>query len=97
MQKYLKILRISLVERLAYRADFFLTTFFRFLPLITTLLCTTAVWHEVGAGRLAPLDGAALGPLGHLPPGRLRRGLVLGGLSLLILSPGFFQSREWSP
>jgi hypothetical protein len=57
------------------------------LPLITTLLCTTAVWREIGAGRLPPLDGAALGPLGHLPPGRLRRGFVLGALALVVLSP----------
>jgi ABC-2 type transport system permease protein len=46
MQKYLKILRISLVERLAYRADFFLTTFFRFLPLFTTFL----LWEAIYAG-----------------------------------------------
>jgi ABC-2 type transport system permease protein len=44
--KYFKILRISLVERLAYRADFFLTTFFRFLPLITTFL----LWEAIYAG-----------------------------------------------
>ena len=44
MQKYLKILRISLVERLAYRADFFLTTFFRFLPLVTTFLLWEAIY-----------------------------------------------------
>jgi ABC-2 type transport system permease protein len=46
LHKYLKILRISLVERLAYRADFFLTTFFRFLPLITTFL----LWESIYAG-----------------------------------------------
>lgn len=44
VRKYLKILRISLVERLAYRADFFLTTFFRFLPLITTFLLWEAIF-----------------------------------------------------
>jgi len=44
-RKYLKILRISLVERLAYRADFFLTTFFRFLPLITTFLLWEAIYE----------------------------------------------------
>lgn len=44
MRKYLKILRISLVERLVYRADFFVTTFFRFLPLITTFLLWEAVY-----------------------------------------------------
>src|SRR5207248_11722655 len=52
MQKYLKILRISLVERLAYRADFFLTTFFRFLPLVTTFLLWEAIY--IGAARSNP-------------------------------------------
>lgn len=46
IRKYLKILRISLVERLTYRADFFVTTFFRFLPLITTFL----LWEAIYAG-----------------------------------------------
>jgi ABC-2 type transport system permease protein len=45
LRKYLKILRISLIERLAYRADFFLTTFFRFLPLITTFLLWEAIYR----------------------------------------------------
>ena len=45
-RKYFKILRISLVERLVYRADFFVTTFFRFLPLITTFL----LWEAIYAG-----------------------------------------------
>jgi ABC-2 type transport system permease protein len=45
LNKYLKILRISLVERLAYRADFFLTTFFRFLPLFTTFLLWEAIYE----------------------------------------------------
>jgi ABC-2 type transport system permease protein len=45
VRKYFKILRISLVERLVYRADFFLTTFFRFLPLITTFLLWEAIYE----------------------------------------------------
>ena len=46
MSKYLKILRISLMERLVYRADFFVATLFRFLPLLTTFL----LWEAVFAG-----------------------------------------------
>ena len=53
MRKYLKILRISLVERLAYRADFFLTTFFRFLPLITTFLLWEAIYAGSGKSEIA--------------------------------------------
>src|SRR5437763_13531810 len=49
LAKYLKILRISLMERLVYRADFFVATLFRFLPLSTTFLLWEAVY--AGAGR----------------------------------------------
>jgi ABC-2 type transport system permease protein len=52
-RKYLKIVRISLVERLAYRADFFLTTFLRFLPLITTFLLWEAIYVGSGADEIA--------------------------------------------
>jgi ABC-2 type transport system permease protein len=45
-RKYWNILRASLVERLAYRADFFLSTLLRFLPMLTTIL----LWHAVYAG-----------------------------------------------
>jgi ABC-2 type transport system permease protein len=46
VRKYLKILRVSLVERLTYRADFFVATLFRFLPLITTFLLWDAVYSS---------------------------------------------------
>src|SRR5260370_13709007 len=51
-KKYLKILRISLVERLVYRADFFVSTVFRFLPLVTTLLLWEAVYDSSGQTEL---------------------------------------------
>src|SRR5216684_4812740 len=53
LRKYLKILRISLVERLAYRADFFLTTFFRFMPLVTTFLLWEAIYAGSGKEKIA--------------------------------------------
>jgi hypothetical protein len=59
-------------------------TFF-FLPLMTTLFCTTAVWAELRAGRLRPFKTGAL--LDRLPPGRVRRGVVLGALCTAVLSP----------
>jgi ABC-2 type transport system permease protein len=52
--KYGKILRISLVERLVYRADFFVSTIFRFLPLVTSFL----LWEAVFAAR-ARMEGAS--------------------------------------
>jgi ABC-2 type transport system permease protein len=53
LRKYMKILRISLVERLAYRADFFLTTFLRFLPLATTFLLWEAIYTGSGEREIA--------------------------------------------
>jgi ABC-2 type transport system permease protein len=46
LAKYWKIFRVSLGERMVYRADFFLSTVLRFLPLLTTIL----LWHAVFAG-----------------------------------------------
>jgi hypothetical protein len=59
------------------------------LPLITCLLCTTAVWRELHTGGLAPLTGPAARRrlLGRLPDRRLRRGLVFGACSTLVLAP----------
>jgi viologen exporter family transport system permease protein len=53
VRKYLKILRISLVERMVYRADFMISTVFRFLPLVTTLLLWQAVYDSSGQEELA--------------------------------------------
>ena len=46
LHKYGKILRISLSERLVYRADFFVSTIFRFLPLVTSFLLWEAVFDS---------------------------------------------------
>jgi ABC-2 type transport system permease protein len=53
-RKYLNIFRVSLIERLTYRGDFFLSTCLRFLPMLTTILLWTAIYQ--GADRL---QGAA--------------------------------------
>ncbi len=45
-RKYTKILRVSLIERMTYRGDFFLATILRFLPMVTTIL----LWHAVYKG-----------------------------------------------
>jgi hypothetical protein len=63
-------------------------TFF-ILPLVTTLLITTVIWHELRAGRVAPL---VLAPgtdafLRRVPSRRLRRGLYFGALTTLMLAP----------
>lgn len=46
LRKYWNICRVSLIERLTYRADFFLATLLRFLPMLTTIL----LWQAVYAG-----------------------------------------------
>ena len=46
LRKYWNICRVSLIERLTYRADFFLATILRFLPMLTTIL----LWQAVYAG-----------------------------------------------
>ena len=59
-------------------------TFF-FLPLFTCVFCSTSVWIELRRGRLRPLTGVTL--VDRLPPGRIRRGLLLGAISVVVLSP----------
>src|SRR4051812_47313363 len=44
-RKYGKILRASLIERMAYRGDFFLSTLLRFFPMVTTILLWQAVYE----------------------------------------------------
>lgn len=51
--KYLKICRVSLSERLAYRGDFILATVLRFLPLLTTVLLWEAIYAGAGHSELA--------------------------------------------
>lgn len=53
LRKYWNILRISLVERLTYRADFFFTTFLRFLPLLTSFLLWEAIFKGSGQDEIS--------------------------------------------
>jgi ABC-2 type transport system permease protein len=52
-RKYGKILRASLVERMAYRGDFLFGTILRFLPMITTILLWKAVYQGAGTNSMA--------------------------------------------
>jgi len=53
VRKYGKILRISLIERLTYRGDFFLSTILRFLPMVTTILLWKAIYAGSGQAQLS--------------------------------------------
>jgi ABC-2 type transport system permease protein len=56
LKKYWKILRVSLIERLVYRADFIVSTIFRFLPLVTSFLLWEAVFEGSGQQSLSGFD-----------------------------------------
>ena len=53
LRKYGKILRVSLIERLSYRGDFFFSTLLRFFPMVTTILLWTAIYHGAQAESLS--------------------------------------------
>lgn len=56
LRKYLKIARVTLVERLTYRSDFFFSTFLRFLPMVTTILLWSAIYQGSGRKSLNGFD-----------------------------------------
>jgi ABC-2 type transport system permease protein len=60
LRKYAKIFRVSLIERLTYRADFILSTFLRFLPMLTTILLWTAIFTGAGADQGGQINGFSL-------------------------------------
>lgn len=51
--KYANICRTALIERLAYRGDFFFGTLLRFLPMLTTILLWTAIYKGSGKDTLS--------------------------------------------
>jgi ABC-2 type transport system permease protein len=53
VRKYWRIVQVSLIERLTYRGDFFLSTFLRFLPMVTTILLWRAIYEGSGSAVLA--------------------------------------------
>ncbi len=53
LRKYFNIFRVSLIERMTYRGDFFLGSILRFLPMITTILLWTAVYGDEPNQKLA--------------------------------------------
>ncbi len=59
LRKYWRILQISMIERLTYRADWMLTTFLRFLPMVTTILLWTAIYRGA-RGESQDLDDVSL-------------------------------------
>jgi ABC-2 type transport system permease protein len=56
VRKYFRIFRASLIERMVYRADFFINTILRFLPMLTTIL----LWSAVYAGEDEGPEGKEL-------------------------------------
>ncbi len=56
LRKYGKIFRVSLIERMVYRLDFFLGTVLRFLPMVTTILLWEAIYAGSGRSRMGGFD-----------------------------------------
>src|SRR6266852_73353 len=56
VRKYYRIFRAALIERMVYRADFFINTILRFLPMLTTIL----LWSAVFAGADDSPEGKEL-------------------------------------
>lgn len=50
--KYIKIFRVTLVERMTYRGDFLLGTFLRFVPMATTVLLWKSIYDSSGRKSL---------------------------------------------
>ena len=59
------------------------------LPLITCVLVTTAIRRDIIVGSLSSLSWlrGIYPPLSALPSGRLRRGVTLGALAVIVLAP----------
>lgn len=53
LRKYRKICRVSLIERMTYRGDFFFGTVLRFLPMLTTILLWSAIFEGSGGGVIS--------------------------------------------
>lgn len=52
-RKYYRVWRVSMAERMTYRADFLLGTFLRMLPMVTTILLWQAIYQGSGENQLA--------------------------------------------
>src|SRR5438876_2809130 len=52
LRKYWNILRVALIERMAYRGDFLLGSVLRFLPMVTTILLWQAIYTGSGQEQL---------------------------------------------
>lgn len=55
LTKYTTVLQVAAAERLVYRGDFFLATFLRFVPIITTILLWRAIYDGSGEQQLGGL------------------------------------------
>lgn len=60
LRKYTKIMRVALSERMVYRADFMISTFLRFLPMLTTILLWQAVYANALTAQIAGFDLAQM-------------------------------------
>ena len=57
------------------------------LPFVTSWLWTEVIWRELRSGRLTPLPLTAMGFIGRLSGGRVRRSAATGLACLALLAP----------
>ena len=86
--------RLSLSGKPSTLTDTVGTLFF--LPVITTVVFTSAVWRDLRSGRLEPLTASSLALMGRLKGGRIRRGLTLGVVCTVAGSPVAAAILVWS-
>jgi len=55
MRKYWIIFQVALAERLVYRVDFFVSTFLRFIPIVTTILLWRAIYTGANTDEVGDL------------------------------------------
>jgi len=60
MSKYWVVFKVALSERLVYRADFFIATFLRFVPIVTTILLWRAIYDGAGREQIVGLTYTAM-------------------------------------
>lgn len=55
ISKYWMVFKVAVSERMVYRTDFFVSTFLRFIPIITTILLWRAIYDGAEQARIGGL------------------------------------------
>ena len=53
MRKYWRVLQVAVAERMVYRANFFVASIIRFMPMVTTIFLWSAIFESSGRTKIA--------------------------------------------